>query len=148
KSNIQVERICTERMDTMSKNEQTDSVPVNKQTSTLKKILIPIFIILAFVAGFLISTQMNDTDEEKVIATTKSFVANHFVSYHFIEFQDLGLAFSDINAEEVEKETKNKRGLYKVTGEVEYDETIYSFTANVEVRNGMTFLHDKITVEE
>ena len=140
--------LTTERNDTMSTNKENHSESMNKEKNTFKQLFVPILIIVAFVAGFLISTQMNDTDEEKVIATTKSFVANHFVSYHFIEFQDLGLEFSDINTEEVEKETKNKRGLYKVTGEVEYDETTYSFTANVEIRNGMTFLHDEITVEE
>lgn len=140
--------VNTERTGTMSANNENHSESTNKEKNILKKLFVPILIIGAFVVGFLMATQMNDIDEEKVIATTKSFVANHFVSYHYKVFQDLGLTFSDIKAEETKKETKNKPGLYKVTGEVEYDETKYSFSAEIEIRDGMTFPHNKVTVDE
>lgn len=132
----------------MSTNTENHSESMNKEKNIFKQLFVPMLIIAAFVVGILISTQMSNTDEEKVIATTKSFVANHFVSLYYEEFQDLGLEFSDIKAEETKKETKNKPGFYKVTGEVEYDETTYSFTSEIEIRDGMTFPNNKVTVDE
>lgn len=128
-------------------NEHQNTSNSTKKTS-LKFLIVPFLIILAFVVGLLGSNVLDNTEEQSVITMAKTDVANYFSSRTFIEHTDLALDFSNIETELVKKEDDDNRGLYKVTGEVVFDGTKEAFTSSISYYNGMYFIDSSIMMDE
>ncbi len=149
-----------EKNNPSSEHRNTTNIPTNhtniahsskkqaKHIITNKTYLVPALIVIAFLVGLFTSSTYDHTEEETVIEFTKTSVAQTFVSYYFLEITELDLEFSDIDAELVKKESDKEPGTYKVTGEVVYDQTKYTFTGMFLVSGGIVFSDGEITLDK